>query len=527
MKKLSPKKLLLISLVLVPLLVCLASCTSLSTISMPAGSPSVSESSTAVLDELRDAINDNIAIPESLAGLSAVTSLSVNSLSGKKEGETLIPLHFPFPDYLEGYELFLVSNAAEPDRYFVRLVSPYGGVIQEFGDMKFDRYPEYRFEDLTTGEEGGGLTVIPSTDTEDEEAGYYYAFNVTNEVEATFTEEAVRIPKFDGFIKGTFRALFYTEKRGALSVSRIFYSYYPEFKKLYKFRQSQITVPGGDYRAAEISIFNSLENDKLIYNSTLELDSDLEPINQDYYKTMLFNSPEITDEHKKEAATRAETLKELDVADLEPVGKYIDEFDQLLAEVFFDEATAKGYAIFYSWYYDGNLKKYCTVETHPIEGFKNRADIYDFNLMSKDELMNIAGYYKYTEYIAGLLKHLQIKDFDELDDAADGSGYGTLLEENYTYRDDGSLYYHGHSHSAYYYGTDRMGMGETSDKLGRIVTSSAVSIPGGVEEYYSFYADEKATRPAWQLYLLRGDTDITLELNKVKTVTQKKKRKKS
>ncbi|MCR4909529.1 MAG: hypothetical protein K5985_11925 [Lachnospiraceae bacterium] len=502
-------------------------CTNLSSLSFSDGSESVSESSTAVLDELRDAINDNIAISESLTGLSSVAALPGDSGAEIKKGETLFPLNFPFPDYLTGYELFLVGNADKPNHYFVRLLSPYGGVVQEFGDMEFEHYPEYRFEDLTTGEDGGGLSVIPYGDTEDERAGYYYAFNVTNEVEATFTEDAVRIPKFDGFIKGTFRALYYTEKKGALNLSRVFYTYLPEFKKLYKYRQCQITVPNGDYRNAEISITNSLEKDKLIYKSTLELDSDMEPINQDYYKTLLFNSPEITDGHKKEAATRAETLKKLNIDELEPVGKYIDEFDELLLEVFFDEASAKGYAIFYTWYYDGSLKKYSTVETFPIEGFKNRSEIYDFNLMTTNQLMEISGYYKYTEYIAGLLKHLQIKDFDELDDSAEGSGYSTLLEENFTYRDDGSLYYHGHSHSAYYYGTDRMGMGETSDKLGRIVTSSAVSIPGGVEEYYNFYADEKATRPAWQLYVLRGDTETTLELNKVKTVTTKKKKKKS
>ena len=459
--------------------------------------------------------------------------------------ETAITVSFPFEDSMKGYSLLYIKA---PEKAFMRLFDSKGNLIQEFGDMDIEGVPYFRYDNLVSGGEYKGFSVYDPEKSGEEYSGYYY---ILDENGKKFNFDAISVPAYDGLLEGTYNILLYTEDRKEISGSRDFYQVFWEVGKCLKVKRWEYEIAEGNYEKTSMKIYDAMD-DRLIYEGPMELDNDLEPINQDFYKSMIINNlqvygedipdevifytgelkegkkkdadgdagngagngaeeaPEqITEEYKDLSAC----LKAKGIDEGSAIGEYVDEFGNKEFEVYYDADSGQGLAVSYRWYYDSALKKKAAIEAFPVAKYERSKKTYSFQPMSLTAEEKMSGYSKTTEYISGQLRNLEIRDFDRT--MEDSPGYETLIRENYVYRDDGTLYYHGRSHNAYYYGIDYMAMNEKYDLSSRLVYSSALVMTGS-NELYNFY-DGASKKIKYQIFLDKSeDGTVSIEINEVK-----------
>ena len=454
--------------------------------------------------------------------------------------ETAISVSFPFEDNMKGYSLLYIKN---PEKAFMRLFDSKGNLVQEFGEMDIQGVPYFRYDNLLSGGEYKGFSVYDPEKSGEEYSGYYF---ILNENDRKFNFDAISVPAYDGLLEGTYNILLYTEKREETSGSRDFYQVYWEVGKCLNVKRWEYEIEDGDYEKTSMKIFDSIE-DKLIYEGPMELDNDLEPINQDFYKSMIINNlqvypeeledevifytgelkekPESLSENEEEGEEELpeqvteeykdlkECLKAKGLDEGAVLGEYDDEFGNKEFEVYYDKDNGKGLAVSYRWYYSPSLEKKAVIEAFPVAKYERSKKTYSFQPMSLTAEEKMSGYSKSSEYISGQLRNLEIRDFDRT--MEDGPGYETLIRENYVYRDDGSLYYHGRSHNAYYYGIDYMAMNEKYDLSSRMVYSSTLVMTGS-NELYNFYEGD-SRKIKYQIFLDKSDDGtVSIEINEVK-----------
>ena len=462
--------------------------------------------------------------------------------------ETAITVSFPFEDSMKGYSLLYIKA---PEKSFMRLFDAKGNLVQEFGDMDIQGVPSFRYDNLVSGGEYKGFSVFDPEKSGEEYSGYYF---ILDENGKKFNFDAISVPAYDGLLEGTYNLLLYTEDRQELSGSRDFYQVYWEVGRCLKVKRWEYEVEDGNYEKTSMKLFDSMEN-KLIYEGPMELDNDLEPINQDFYKAMIINNLQVypeelpdkvtfytgelkeeADTGKKDTAKNGEEaaaseqneipeqitekykdlsacLKAKGIDEDSVIGEYVDEFGNKEFEVYYDEKRGQWLAAMYRWYYNPSLKKKASIEAFPIAKYERSRKTYSFQPMSLNAEERMSGYSKSSEYISGQLRNLEIRDFDRT--MEDSPGYETLIQENYVYRDDGSLFYHGRTHNAYYYGIDYMAMNEKYDLSSRLVYSSALVMTGSNELYNFYEGDSKKIK--YQIFLDKlDDGTVSIEINEVK-----------
>lgn len=460
--------------------------------------------------------------------------------------ETAITVSFPFKENMKGYSLMYIKT---DEKCFMRLFDAKGNMIQEFGDMDIKGVPYFKYDNLISGGDYQGFSVFDPEKTDAEFSGYYYSLDENGK---KFNFDAVDIPAYDGLLEGTYNILMYNEDRQDFSGSRDFYEICWEINKCVKCKRWEYEVAEENYEKTTMKIFDTIE-DKLIYEGPVELDNDLEPINQDFYKSMIINNLQVYSEElkdqviyyadsqenlktaeknvskKAEADQQAEEagnapnaveykdlkecLKAAGLKESDSIGEYIDEFGNKEFEVFYDKASGKGIAVMYRWYYSPSMQKKSSIEAFPVTGYIRSKKSRSFQPMSVSVEEGMSGYYKTSEYISGRLRNLEIMDFDR---TLEGPGYETLIRENFVYRDDGTLYYHGRSHNAYYYGIDYMAMNEKYDLKSRLCYSSALVMTGS-NELYNFYEGD-SSKPKYQIFLdkMEEDNTVEIEINELK-----------
>ncbi|MBO6137860.1 MAG: hypothetical protein J6O71_04530 [Lachnospiraceae bacterium] len=465
---------------------------------------------------------------------------------GVVDGEEIaITVSFPFEDSMKGYSLLYIKA---PEKAFMRLFDAKGNLVQEFGDMDIQGVPYFRYDNLVSGGEYKGFSVFDPEKSSEEYSGYYY---ILDENGKKFNFDAISVPAYEGLLEGTYNILLYTEERKEMSGSRDFYQVFWEAGKCPKVKRWEYEVAEGNYEKTSMRIFDAME-DKLIYEGPMELDNDLEPINQDFYKSMIINNlqvyaedipdevifytgelkekpqadkktgsgeetegeeQEIPEQITEEYKDLNECLKAKGLDEKSAIGEYVDEFGNKEFEVYYDTKSGQGLAVAYRWYYDLTLKKKASLEAFPIAKYERSKKTYSFQPMSLNAEERMSGYSKTSEYISGQLRNLEIRDFDRT--MEDSPGYETLIRENFVYRDDGSLYYHGRSHNAYYYGIDYMAMNEKYDLSSRLVYSSALVMTGSNELYNFYEGDSKKIK--YQIFLDKSDDGtVSIEINEVK-----------
>ncbi len=446
------------------------------------------------------------------------------------EEETAIAVSFPFRESMKGYSLLYIKT---DDRCFMRLFDAAGNNIQEFGDMHIEGVPYFRYDNLISGGDFQGFSVFDPEAGDDEYPGCYF---VLNENSRKFDFDSVSIPAYDGILEGTYSILMYTEDKQETSGSRDFYQIYLEAGKCLKCKRWEYEVKDADYGQTFMKIYDTI-GDELLYEGPMELDNDFEPINQDFYKSMLLNNLQIyqageietsvvfytgeTEEGEdgelksrtREYTDLEECLKDQGLDASYKVGEYVNEFGNVELEAYYNKEESQGAAVIYSWYYTPDIEKAAYMEVYPINTFVRSKNVRSFQPMPLTAEEKMSGYYKTTEYVSGRLRNLEIKDFDR---TMEGPGYETLIQENYVYRDDGSLYYHGRSHNAYYFGIDYMAMNEKYDGSSRMCHSSAIVMTGS-NEIYNLY-DKESKKPQYQLFFDRSEAErvTRVEINEVK-----------
>ncbi|MCR5625961.1 MAG: hypothetical protein K6F99_01460 [Lachnospiraceae bacterium] len=440
-----------------------------------------------------------------------------------KEG--VVYLDFPFEDEMKDYTLYFVDTDSTGEHCVFRLFDEKSTLVQEFGDLNIQGKPEFKYDYLDAAVDFAAISVFPK-EADEEFCGYYFAMDLANK---HFYPESVKIPKYDGVVSGTYNRLIYTEETDEMSGKRDFYQIISEDNRCVKCKRWEYKFSEkNDFENVTQKITNTIDN-KVIYEGPVQLDNDREPINQDFYKSYILNNLNIYEgerddsilfynidddflDYKESYDSKEELLKALEMEDNDHIGTYDDEFGNEALDVYYKKSSKTGVVFMSRWQYDSNLKKWASVTAVPFKGMTSTRSLVSFEIMTEKSEMATGGYIKNIEYISGKLKSLKIMDFNRENEDA---GYETLIEENYIYRDDGSLYYRGHNHSAYYYEPTYMGMNEKYDELSRCLYSAGY-IENGSHEFYNFYEGEKK-KPEYQVFIQKSsDTGYFVQLFKIK-----------
>lgn len=117
----------------------------------------------------------------------------------------------------------------------------------------------------------------------------------------------------------------------------------------------------------------------------------------------------------------------------------------------------------------------------------------------KQDEQNLVKDYKETiEYTsAGLPDYFLSQGF--LEESSTDMEPEKLIEINYVYRDDGTLFYRSYNHNPSVFGTTRCVLNSYYDENGRVIFERGYTTHGHLEDYYIYEAEEDT--PAYLLEL--------------------------
>ncbi|MCM1253773.1 MAG: DUF3876 domain-containing protein [Clostridium sp.] len=209
--------------------------------------------------------------------------------------------------------------------------------------------------------------------------------------------------------------------------------------------------------------------------------------------------------HTAEYENRQDFLADFGFADKEPYYQYYDSCGNLQLELFLDEAAQKGCGLLYQYNYTYQLGKeasiYGFVFDALYQGEWKAADPYDVTAVTgstrEEDVREYEEIIEYTE--DGKLDYYKSMAFVDWIGPEEKTEKDTLLEINYIYRDDGTLYYRVYHHNSMVWETTDCSMSSYYDELGRIVYKKGYVTHGSAYEYYIY--DNNGNEPKYYLYI--------------------------
>ncbi len=209
--------------------------------------------------------------------------------------------------------------------------------------------------------------------------------------------------------------------------------------------------------------------------------------------------------HSTEYESRQTFLADFGFADKAPFYQYYDNRGSLQLELYLDEASGKGCGLIYDYYYTYQLEKresaYGFAFDAVYQGEWEPSDPYTLTTV-EGSTGEDAGreYEEITEYTEdGKIDYYKSTAFVDWIGPEEKEEKDMLLEINYIYRDDGTLYYRDYHHNSMVFETTFCSLDSYYDELERVVYERGYITHGSIHEYYIY--DNGGKEPKYYLSL--------------------------
>ncbi len=435
-----------------------------------------------------------------------------------------IPVDFPFDEWdaCESYSLTLALRNEPAGMYELRLSDGAGVVLQQISCGSLTEPLEFRFDGLSSAARGADLEIFSA----DSDKGLLYAWEGER-----FLEEPITIPHYSKLVGS---AMLVVEEDDTL-----------EEKTLYQLNEGQRCVEQArswrlEKDTGALAIQNDLDN-QVVFQGTALLNDEGALVNETYYQMLFENAlywwceePEETtvsvwfdeprsestmesngmeafenvqkvvfgnDGHSAEYESREAFLADCGFSDSEPMYEYYDQNGNVQLELYRDEATDQFCGIVYEYCMNSEKKKWATMCGFTFNSLWEQewtggisflgTNIYEDDMGAYEEVIEYTptGLLENVRYQGVTLRQQELGEVPE--------ELSTVMEVNYVYRDDGTLYYREYWHDAMEFGTSLSYLHSFFDDSARVVYERGYITHGALEYYYIYEGEGK--NPAYCL----------------------------
>lgn len=441
------------------------------------------------------------------SGKDDITSLEPEA--AQTPAQEVLTIDYPFDDP-EAYALTLEKLPDSPDEYELILHGRYGKVLQQIPCGRLEEPIEFSYDGLAYRTRNN-LEIFPSGST----TGLLFVWE-----EDRFSQEAIEIPKYEEF---------QDEKRYVVTV-------HEEGDKLekraYLLNEEERQVEeiwnySLDRESGWLQIWDNLEGINL-FDGTVHLDEDKNPQNAEYFDMFLWNDRYIMLDYEeqslfpawvgrdekaeewgeaKDYESRQVFLEEYGFENSEPMYQYFDQYGNARLELYMDDAKENICGIVHDYILSKSLKKmdfqygftfHAMWEQEWEEGDKYSLKSYDgFDGTEHEDY--VKDYEANTEYCKdGRPDHF--RSTGRIDDYPENS---MVLDINFIYREDGTLYCREYDHNGLVFGTLFSHLDSYYDEKERVVYEEGYITHGHLEYYYIYEdkEDQSAIMPSYCLFL--------------------------
>lgn len=445
----------------------------------------------------------------------------------KDEVQKEIQIEYPFTES-EEYKLTLVNYKESPEEYELVLYDNNGDILQQISCGRLMEPIEFAFDGIVYGA-WDNLEIFSS----ESEEGLLFVWK-----DGKFSTEAVLIPRYE-------------EARGTAMLTVKEDEKVCE-KQIYVLNEAKNkTEPARSFKLQKdtgmLEIWDELE-DVSLYNGTIRLDEEGKPVNEEYFDLILwsdiyllwdYNQEEeplytwVEDKetdgtmedneidsfedvqnyfygnqgHTQKYESRKALLEDYGFEDSEPMYQYFDRYGNLQLELYADEDMEELCGITYTYNFNCELEKVvymcgffvCSITEAEWDGH----DPFIFkSVYGTDGADYVEDYEESIEYAASGKPDIFVAK-GRVEGRPDPDVLRKIMEINFIYREDGTLYYRDYFHESWVFGTTLCSLRSFYDEDERIVFERGY-ITHGCVEYYYIYEDkdgEKALKPSYILYI--------------------------
>ncbi len=428
-----------------------------------------------------------------------------------------IPIKYPFPYAIKGYTLALVASREVSGQYDLQVCNEEGTIVQQFLCGAFTQPVTIRYDDLYH-DTYADLEIFSAGS----QSGVLFPFEAKYGVgkqDKIFQEAAIEIP-------------FYEEARSENMMVRTEHVDCVE-KSVYQLnadkRQIDIVRQWRAQKDKEtLQIWDCLEQ-KMIFAGQTKLYKSGEPVNAKYFEYLLWNDIYLlgswTDEmHQGQISkpdeksgsgkvglnaqytNRQSLLEEFGFAGQEPKEQYYDSFGNIILELFVNERDGKALGIVHEYCFTSEQKKIESIYSFVVNSIE-KSKWQELNPFDTKAYDGSDGANQVEDYEEAITYRADRKlDFFHsrgnitwLKDAKT-DGKDSLVQIDYIYRDDGTLFYQKYYHNGYVFGSTFSTQNKFFDHMERICYEERYITHGNMIYYYFYDGDERKT-----IYLLTLD----------------------
>lgn len=419
-----------------------------------------------------------------------------------------LPVDFPFYES-EKFTLTLVPSKEAAGEYVLVFCEEDGQLLQQIPCGRLTEPVTFSYDGIAYGS-WRDLEIFSA----DSDTGLLFLWK-----DERFSEEPIVIPRY---VELRNRAMLAVTKDGEIQEKRLY--------QLNEFRERMEEVRSWSLNrdSGMLRIWDCLSQQSLFEGNVI-LDEEGEPLNQEYFEYLFWGNRKLLWDysadptvyawmneekaegddaqaggrswHTEEYESRQAFLESCGYTGEEPAYQYFDMFQNLQLELYLDEEAQECYGIAYMNRVSADLESVARLYGFTVCNIGERQWEGDwaFSLMSVKTTRGNAegenqGNMEYTE--SGKPDHFIYQGLME----DDGVEYlGNLVEINYIYREDGTLFTRDYHHDARTYGSQLCSMDSFFDEKERLVYETGYITHGSCELYY-FYEDEGEV-PAYGLFL--------------------------
>lgn len=416
-------------------------------------------------------------------------------LLGTKEWEQGIPMDFPFEKPKE-YSLTLAPQENEEGSGELRLYDKEGEVLQRIAYGVFTE-PDYY---VLCKNDRRNLVLFPDKESS---AGRFLEWDGSRFLELGTDIKRGQTPSSDD--------LLLTEET-ASKLTREIYRPHRNDREAEVIRSYTLQKETG-----ELEIWDCLDK-KSLFHDTVSLDDEGAPINKEYYEVLFTEGLyfwegeaeegtvpvdlrlKSSDEIDTEYESREAFLSDYGFTGSDPTYEYYDSLGNLRLEVYRDEDIDLFCGIVYRYYYNSEKQKVAALSGFVVDDIKEGEWEDDtYSIMSS---IDSYGYEEKVEFTSDERpKYFLATSRDEIesDDGEIVTMMVTMMEIDYIYRDDGTLYQRDYRHNPRRFSTYRQSESSLYDEKERLVFEDAYITHGILQDYY-VYLDE-GNKPAYHIEL--------------------------
>lgn len=427
---------------------------------------------------------------------------------------------FPFSYGFDGYRLSFAPMKGAEEEYEAILFNNSGQIVQRFACGRITQPVQLRYDDLTS-DTYPDLEIFP----EGGASGSLFAWDWEN---GRFTEEPVEIPKYDEF--NTIHGVMVTSKEQGAYQEKVIHRV--EYGRTLLLREWKLNRDSG-----ELKIWDSIEK-RSVFEGKVKKKEEGELLNEKYYLHLFwYGLPVITDSksdpvirawiekdgasYREEYQNKGDLLSAFEFQDQTPAYQYYDLNGNLQLELYLDAGSGTACGIRYRWYFTDTLEKAVSRYGFVFDGMQEASwqepDPFDttsvYGSTGENQVTDYQEFFNHTE--DGLLDSFRAQGMIEWLKDAEPDEVSDLLEINFVYRVDNTLFYRNYKHNPYVFGSTRYSIDSFYDESGRLVYEDSYITHGRLEMYYIY--PDGGDKPAYSLHFDQNLGDyIPISFNRYK-----------